>query len=74
MMLVLLATVAVGRCWWPFSSESSGKEEEGLEVVAVASAVPFEMNSAEQKFLMEAQQLLELPPLEACQYQVGCEY
>ena len=56
--------------WWPFSS---GELEENAEVaapVAPKEPVTFEMANAEQKFLAEAQEYLNLSPLEACQHQV----
>ena len=68
---VLLGFSGTEALWWPFSS---GGEEETLPSAAVPSPpsgpVTFEINSAEQKFLAEAQAILNLPPLEACQHQV----
>lgn len=54
--------------WWPFSSDEGDREPE--TAMAAREPVAFEMASVEQKFLAEAQQFLNLPPLEACQYKV----
>ena len=72
MLLVMAAGRGVTGLWWPFSSGEGEKEgnKEPAEA-AVATRVGFEMATAEQKFLAEAQKYLDLPPLEACQYQVG---
>lgn len=71
-MYILVAVLGRGReieaFWWPFSS---GEEHKEVSPVATREPVAFEMASAEQKFLAEAQQFLNLPPLEACQYEVN---
>lgn len=54
--------------WWPFSGS---EEREEVSSVEAREPVAFEMASAEQKFLAEAQQFLNLPPLEACQHEVS---
>ena len=58
--------------WWLFSGAAieptDGEAADGGAVER--RPVSFEMASAEQKFLSEAQQYLDLPPLEACQYRV----
>lgn len=68
-LYVMVAVFGRGRqvaaSWWPFSSAG----EDGGPIVA-REPVAFEMASAEQKFLAEAQQYLDLSPLEACQHKV----
>ena len=68
---VLLWVSVTEALWWPFSS---GEGEETPPAAAApappSGPVTFEMNSAEQKFLAEAQAILNLPPLEACQHKV----
>ena len=71
----LAVWLALGECWWPFSSETAD-EETRVEAshgpsVNPGAPVAFEMKSAEQKFLAEANQFLELPPLERCQNKVA---
>ena len=58
----------VGAIWWPFSS--SEEDAEPPAPVAPREPVAFEMANAEQKFLAEAQEYLNMSPLEACQHQV----
>ena len=68
---LLIATLMGAEAfWWPFSSDSEGGSEQET-AVASREPVAFEMASAEQKFLAEAQQFLNVPPLEACQYKVS---
>ena len=55
--------------WWPFSSGES-ETEKPAPVAAPREPVSFEVESAEQKFLAEAAELLNISPLEACQHQV----
>ena len=53
--------------WWPFSSSSS--EEAGSEQGKHLqdSPVPFEMSTAEEKFLAEARKYMgDLSPLDSC--------
>ena len=59
--------------WWPFSKDSDKDEDTANENTPQKDGVlvPFEINSAEQKFLQEAKQLLDLPPLEQCQHKVS---
>ena len=76
MLAVLCALLATGNCWWPFddTTEEGGevaKESGDAVETSAPEPVPFEMTTAEKKFLAEAQQYLDLPPLERCQYQVG---
>ena len=82
--LAVLALLGGVDSWWPFgsSAEESEMAEEATatvseevsggraSAVAVGLPVPFEITTAEKKFLSEAQQYLDLPPLEQCQYQV----
>ena len=70
LMAVLLAEKHANAFWWPFSSGGEPSEESRASVEVARQAIPFEMRSAEQKFLAEAQQYLDLSPLEACQYRV----
>ena len=69
--LALLVTTCT--CWWPFSDDSpeATASPEPHAHLESRTAVPFEMMTAEQKFLAQAQQFLDLPPLEKCQHQVG---
>ena len=59
-------------CWWPFSSSSSENEPTVNEASSgqLRRAVEFEMTTAEQKFLAEAQQFIELSQLDQCQHLV----
>ena len=71
-LYVMMVSVFVGgreveALWWPFSS---GENAEAAAPVAPREPVTFEMANAEQKFLAEAQEDLNLSPLEACQHQV----
>ena len=52
--------------YWPDSVSFSAADPE-----PPGEVVPFEMKTAEQKFLAEAQQFLDLPALDRCQHQVG---
>lgn len=73
MALTVLTLLATGNCWWPFgdTTEEGGEVvEESGDAVEASAPVPFEITTAEKKFLAEAQQYLDLPPLERCQYQV----
>ena len=58
-----------GAFWWPFSGEE--EDSEPATAMAPSEPVAFETASVEQKFLAEAQQYLNLPPLEACQHHVS---
>lgn len=69
-LVVLLAERRANAFWWPFSSGGEPSEERRASVDVARQAIPFEMRSAEQKFLAEAQQYLDLSPLEACQFRV----
>ena len=42
----------------------------GADPEPPGQVVPFEMKTADQKFLAEAQQFLDLSPLDRCQHQV----
>ena len=42
----------------------------GADPEPPGQVVPFEMKTADQKFLAEAQQFLDLSPLDHCQHQV----
>ncbi len=66
---MLASVLGLSQCWWPFSSsEDVQKEEREPEQLEMTR---FEMRTAEQKFLAEAQQFLDLSSLEKCQYQVA---
>lgn len=72
--LLLLLLPLLGDCWWPFSSseeEVTPQQEGALEMRKV---VQFEMSSAEQRFLAEAQQFLDLPQLDQCQHVVSINH
>lgn len=68
-LLVLLPVM--GRCWWPFSSSDQEDTPEQDGVLETRRVVQFEMSSAEQTFLAEAQQFLDLPQLDQCQHVVS---
>ena len=71
LVCISLALTGMTYGWWPFSSSSEDNVLEEEEARATpAGLVQFEMKSAEQKFLAEAQQLLDLSPLERCQNEV----
>lgn len=72
-LAVLCTLLATGNCWWPFGDTTEEEGEVAKESgggVETSAPVPFEMTTAEKRFLAEAQQYLDLPPLERCQYQV----
>ena len=70
-VLILLLPV-LGRCWWPFSSgEQEDTPSQDAAALETRKVVQFEMSSAEQKFLAEAQQFLDLPQLDQCQHVVS---
>lgn len=52
--------------WWPFSSSSSeDTEHQGSHLKD--STVPFEMTTAEEKFLAQAKKYMgDLTPLDSC--------
>ncbi len=65
----LLLLLNGAQCWWIFSST----ETEQPAVTAVketARPVAFEIDTAEHKFLAEAQQFLDIPQLDQCQHKV----
>lgn len=71
LLVALLLGYGTEALWWPFSSdEVDEKPPTAAAPVPPSGPVAFEMSSAEQKFLAEAQAILNLPPLEACQHQV----
>ena len=71
LLVALLLGCGTEALWWPFSSDEVDEKRPTAAAPAPPSGpVAFEMNSAEQKFLAEAQAILNLPPLEACQHQV----
>ena len=67
-IVVSLTQREAGALWWPFSIDEADDEPTAAAVQSAAGPVAFEMATAEQKFLAEAQQYLNLPPLEACQH------
>ena len=71
--LCLALLVTACSCWWPFSDDSpeATASPEPSAQLETRTAVPFEMMTAEQKFLAQAQQFLDLPPLDKCQNQVS---
>ena len=73
-VIIFLLMVPLTSGWWPFDDD----EEEEIIVssntqLPKGGMVPFEMNNAEQKFLQEANQFLNLSPLDKCQHRV-CIY
>ena len=71
LLVCLLPLVVKG--WWPFSSEISSESERASvdSLDHSRRAAQFEMMSAEQKFLSEAQQFLDLSPLDHCLHGVS---
>lgn len=60
--------------WWPFSGQVEHEQLEQLTHTVesqVRKAAVFEMMTAEQKFLSEAQQFLDLSPLDQCLHGVS---
>ena len=68
LVLFLLPTASYG--WWIFSSSESGSDESSSSP-ETRRPVQFEMTTAEQKFLAEAQTFLDLPQLDQCQHVVS---
>lgn len=57
--------------WWPFSSSSTEETEEEQGRYLKNSPVPFEMTTAEEKFLAEAKKYMgNLTPLDTCHQMV----
>lgn len=71
LVLLLLLLMAPADAWWPFSDEEVEEEEKDASQGSGGSLIPFEVKTAEQKFLEEAQQLLNLSPLDQCQHRVS---
>lgn len=82
LVFLLVGLLAVKAwCWWPFSSAgtdaesetlpSSNHEETPVEVKVQKNSAKFEISNAEQKFLAEAHNYLNLSPLEQCQHSVS---
>lgn len=69
--LCLVPALAIG--WWPFSSQQQELEEPSRRDDVSRKAATFEMMSAEQKFLNEAQQFLDLSPLDQCLHGVSLQ-
>ena len=73
--LILLLVSCPVRAWWPFTSSSeqeTGQDPEKTAKHLENSPVPFEMTSAEEKFLQEAKGFMgDLSPLDACHQIVG---
>ena len=72
-LLALLAASA--NAWWPFSDDDDIEEARSQATNKNGGSpspglVPFEIKTADQKFLEEAQQLLKLSPLDLCQHKV----
>ena len=70
---VCVLLVHVG-AWWPFSSSSSEETntEQGRHLRD--SPVPFEMTTAEEKFLAQARKYMgDLTPLDSCHQIVSIE-
>ena len=68
LVLFLLPTASYG--WWIFSSGESERDESNSSP-ETRRPVQFEMTTAEQKFLAEAQTFLDLPRLDQCQHVVS---
>lgn len=74
MTMVVIMVRGVEGFWWPFSNDDTDEQPRIVAIQEAKEPVAFEMATAEQKFLAEAQQYLNLSPLEACQYQVSILY
>ena len=71
--LLVCSLPVVIYAWWPFSSEAKEPSPGQASPTHAAKAASFEMATAEQKFLSEAQQLLDLAPLDRCLHGVSCK-
>lgn len=72
--LVICFLPLVANGWWPFSSQTSSEPAHlsaEKDPDRSRNAAQFEMMSAEQKFLSEAQQFLDLSPLDQCLHGVS---
>ena len=73
-IFLLLLQLSQGRSWWLFSGKDEHPEtdvsSDSQQQERRPAALPFEISSVEQKFLAEAQQYLDLSPLEQCQHKV----
>lgn len=76
-LLILILHTRSARGWWPFSTADTEEEtataEDDQDGSPQVQQVPakFEVSTAEQKFLAEAQKYLDMSPLEKCQHGVG---
>lgn len=71
-ILFFLVCVSISVAWWPFTESSEEEESEiKMDDQSKDNMIPFETISAEQKFLQEAKELLDLSPLDKCQYKVS---
>ena len=71
--LVCILLVHVN-AWWPFSSSSSEETNAEQGSHLKDSPVPFEMTTAEEKFLAQARKYMgDLTPLDSCQQIVSTE-
>ena len=73
-LLVLFLPATIG--WWSFNEglseeKRSTSDSNDQAKDSAGTMVPFEMASADQKFLQEANQLLNLSPLDNCQHNVS---
>ena len=70
-MCILLAPV---NAWWPFSSSSSEETDAERGSHLKDNPVPFEMTTAEEKFLDQAKKYMgDLSPLDSCHQIVSTE-
>ncbi len=72
-VVMILFQVRIICGWWPFSSVDKEKEAvQQKEHPAIETTVPakFEIATADSKFLADAQQLLNMSPLDKCQTKV----
>lgn len=73
-LMVVCCLPLAANGWWPFSSQVSSESAQPPAEQAIErsrKAAQFEMMSAEQKFLSEAQQFLDLSPLDQCLHGVS---
>lgn len=71
LIVLFLLLLSVANAWWPFSSDDDSPASDSADAHTPNGVVQFEMKTAEQKFLEESRQLLNLSPLDQCHYSVS---
>ena len=75
-VIIFLLLISLTSGWWPFDDDEEEEEvivSSNTQLPKGGGMVPFEMKNADQKFLQEANQFLNLSPLDKCQHRV-CIY